>query len=402
MKKSEWSDKQLEELLEQLPQVKDRQSPEELYRKINARLQDEQVRKKSTKTWMLPSVAAVAAVLLIIVIGPSFLNLTGGSSQENASEESVSEGEMASLNTAEEKGATSLADEEEAGITSTEESTDLRMPTSEINHVLTGTNGTYVTIGIMNDQASNLVPITFVSEDSNVSRVDLLEQVLDQLPYGDFGLIPTPLSELMFKEIDGNRIEITFPNAVNATGAALSNEYYKGIEEVLRWMGYSAAVLRMEDGSEVEIGEYGNIPSIDSPTSSRGYFLYTNGAGSTYLVPGNSPSTTMEEALEIMKINDGLLEPSIPTDIIIEDITEVDKDRITVTFSPDSNVNQENISHELMIKAILLTAKEFGYADVTFVNTSEEIGGLPLQVNGQPNPIPVPAAPNHIDFPITN
>jgi hypothetical protein len=401
LKKSEWSDKQLEELLGQLPKVKDRQNPDELYRKINARLQDDQVRRKPPKTWVLPSIAAVAAVLLIMVIGPSFLNFSGGSSQESAIEDSASEGEMAILENSENESTSLTKQEDQADIASTEESAELRIATSEMNHILSDTEGTFIAIGVLDDQASGIVPITFVSEDPEVSRVNLLEQALDQFPFEDYGLSPTPLSVLSFEEIDGNRIVITFPNTTMTTGSTISNEFYEGIQEGLRWMGYSEAILRTEDGSEVEIDQYGAVPSIKSPTATRGYFLYTSGLGSTYLVPGNNPSNTFKEAIEAMKLSEGLLQASVPANIST-DVVEVDKDSVSITFSPDSTVNQKDLLHELMIKAILLTAKEFGYADVTFINTPEQIGGLNLKINGQPNPIPVPLAPNHIDFPITN
>ncbi|MBM7661200.1 hypothetical protein JOC85_001972 [Bacillus mesophilus] len=397
MKKSEWSDKQLEELLEQLPQVKDRQTPDELYRKINARMQDEQVRRKSPKVWVLPSIAAVAAVLLIMVMGPSFLNGTGGT-QDSAIEESASESETAALENS------SLADDE-TGIASTEESTELRMATQEINHLVIQDAETYVTLGIPSIGANTIIPVTYMYDDPNTSSLDLVNQLFDQFPYEEFGLSGSLLSEVTFEEMEGNKVLVTVPTDFTVNGSAQSQALYEGIQETLRWMNYSEAILKKEDGSQVELDNYGPIDPIPlSPTMNQGYFLHITETGSTYIVPSSPQSsglTSIEEAFNAMKTNvDNFeLQPSIPADLTIE-TSELDADSLSVTF-PENMINQEDLSHDLMIKAILLTAKEFGYADVTFVNTPEIMAGLQLEVNGEPNPIPVPKALNQIYFPIS-
>jgi hypothetical protein len=405
LKKSEWSDKQLEELLEQLPQVKDRQPPDELYRKINARLQDEQVRRKFPKTWVLPSVAAVAAVLLIMVIGPSFLNYTGGSSQESALEESASEGEMATLENSENESTSLAKQEDQADIASTEESTELRMATSEVNHLVREDIENYITLGIPSIQANTIIPVTYVYEDPNTSRLDLVNQLFDQFPYEDFGLSPTLLAELTFEEMEGNKVLVTVPTDFTLNGGTQNQIFYEGIQETLRWMNYSEAIIKKEDGSQVEIDMYGPIDSIPlSSMMNKGYFLHMTENGSTYIVPGSLLSdnlTSIEDVFNAMKTNidNSELQPSIPADITIE-TSEFDEDSLSITFN-ESTINQEDISHDLMIKAILLTAKEFGYSDVTFTNTPEIMAGLQLQVNSQPNPIPVPNAINQVDFPIS-
>ncbi len=54
MKRSEWSDNELEELLRQMPKVKDHRDPRDIYQNIS-------LKKRKTKSWLLPGMAAAAA-----------------------------------------------------------------------------------------------------------------------------------------------------------------------------------------------------------------------------------------------------------------------------------------------------------------------------------------------------
>ncbi|WP_246942277.1 GerMN domain-containing protein [Bacillus pinisoli] len=396
MKKSEWSDKQLEEFLQHMPHIKDRQSSDELYRKINARMQEEQVRKKTVKTWVLPSIAAVAAVLLIMVIGPSFLQYSGGSSEESASVEEANE-EMTMIKEGESES-TSIVGENSAA--SMDKSMEITVASPVLNQILTSADDNYVTIGVVDEQYMSVVPITFVLNDAATSRLELVEQALDQLPYENFGLGVTPLSNLDFEEVGDNKVEVIFPEGFVSKGFE-DTAYFEGIIETLRWMGYTEAILKMKDGTQVELGKYGPRDTISlSMSTLKGYFASTSGNGATYLVPSNATYSSFGEALEGMKGNENHLQPTIPSNITIE-TSEIDNDSLLVTFSPESSINQEDSSHILMIKAILLTAKEFGYQDVTFENTPERMDGIELQVKNQPNPVQVPLAPNYINFNLT-
>jgi hypothetical protein len=402
LKKSEWSDNQLEELLQHLPKVKDKQDPDELYRKISSRIQKEQIRKSNKKTWLLPSVAAVAAVFLILLIGPTFMNLSGGSN-ESANEESAASTESMD-SAAKQENNISLAQEGKSfDIASSEENATFEMagPVIVDNILITKTDGdTLITMGIPDTEGQSIIPVSMLSAESGKSQLELLEQALSTMSEEEYGLSPNPFEGLTFEEGDDDTVIITFPSDFVSNGAANDNTYYFGIPETFRWMGYTEAILRKEEGGQVEFGNYGPQDSISFSTAmKKGYYVYTSETGQTYLVPSRDPSNTFKDALDRMMIEEYNLEASIPTNVTIEDVNEIDEDSVTVTFSNDNSINQDEISHQLMIKAILLTAKEFGYVDVTFVNAPEQIGDIQLMQNGAPNPVDVPAAPNYINFP---
>jgi hypothetical protein len=400
LKKSEWSDKQLEELLQHLPEVKDRQDPDELFRKISSRIENEQVHQSNKKTWLLPSVAAVAAVFLFLLIGPTFMNLSGGSN-ESANEESAVGTESMDQATKQENSSR-VQDNNSLTIAGTEESTTLEMAAPVIDNILrTKTDGdTLITIGVPEAIGQNIVPISMLSAEPGKSQLELLEKALSTMSTEEYGLDPSPLKGLTFKEAEGEQaVIITFPTDFVVNGSTNELSYYVGIQETFRWMGFTEAILRKEDGGQVELGGFGPVDIPLSTTMNKGYYVYKSETGQTYLVPSPKQDTTFLEALNSMKIAQFNLEASIPTNVTIENVNELDKDSVTITFSNDYLVNQDEISHQLMIKAILLTAREFGFIDVTFVNTPEQVGDIQLMKNGEPKPVDVPTAPNYINFP---
>ena len=66
MKKSEWSDKQLEELLRQMPKIKDHRNPRDIYQNLS-------LKRRKKPAWILPAIASAAAVLLIVILIPKIL-----------------------------------------------------------------------------------------------------------------------------------------------------------------------------------------------------------------------------------------------------------------------------------------------------------------------------------------
>ncbi|MED3563213.1 hypothetical protein P4447_12285, partial [Bacillus xiapuensis] len=66
MKKSEWSDKQLEDLLRQMPKIKDHRDPRDIYQNLS-------LKKQKRPVWVIPVIASAAALLLIVILIPKLL-----------------------------------------------------------------------------------------------------------------------------------------------------------------------------------------------------------------------------------------------------------------------------------------------------------------------------------------
>ena len=89
--KSYWNEERVEELLRQLPAVRDHRSPEAIYRNIET---GKQYRKKPARSRIGPATAAICALCIALIISPHLLtrnessgDLTADSSQgEKASQ----------------------------------------------------------------------------------------------------------------------------------------------------------------------------------------------------------------------------------------------------------------------------------------------------------------------------
>ena len=72
MKKFRWNDECLQHALQQMPMIRDRRSKEEVYEQLM------KARKTARlKTWFLPSLASVVAVMLVVIISEPSLPFTG-------------------------------------------------------------------------------------------------------------------------------------------------------------------------------------------------------------------------------------------------------------------------------------------------------------------------------------
>ncbi len=409
MKKSEWSDKQLEDILKHLPEVKDRQDRKELFHKISSRIQDEQIRKTNKKIWIFPSVAAVAALFIILIIGPSLLNYISGTNDESANESGAENREFGIVaNDDSHQSKVSIAE-------STEKKSDIMMvgiaSTSNIiqeNEV--GEGQTVVTIGLMDPMVQHVIPVSFLYSEANQTKLEVLQDVIQRLSYGNLGLEPSPLQGLILEEVDLNKVVITIPTDYTVGSASAQiGAFFQPIQETLRWMGYTEVEFKTPEGNQVEMDPVGPVNTIELSSQTKiAYHTYYSGNGKTYLAANQYEKyESLEAALTSMRdpnteINTDLyLNPSIPLEIKIEYIVH-DKTNVKVAFSKDSIIDENNQTHRIMIEAILLTAKEFGFSSVTFINTPDQIGGVILRENGKPKQVDVPVAPNPIDFPASN
>ncbi|MBB5174237.1 hypothetical protein [Texcoconibacillus texcoconensis] len=73
-RREKWTDKRVEKQLDQFPDVKDHRSKAEIFHKVQQRTDEKQKsRRKQRFPWLIPSLAATAAVILGIIIVPGMI-----------------------------------------------------------------------------------------------------------------------------------------------------------------------------------------------------------------------------------------------------------------------------------------------------------------------------------------
>lgn len=403
MKKSEWNDKQLEEMLQSMPKVSDRQSPDALYRKIQARLQEEQVQQNTKKkTWVLPSIATVAALFLIFLISSNMMdiqNLGSGSEDKAQMEKSAiqdpgkpqSEGSMEAKITENSDDAVLKEESGETGPNSIMMSVE-DQTVSLVNKVPSGQ--TLITVGVKEYNVNFSFPISFLYSDSQMTKFEMLKDAISKLQDEDLG-VNNEMKNFTLEEISDTEIKIILSN--DQIVSASAQEISSSIIETFRWMNYQRAQVVYEDGRQVEDSMSGGTvgPFEMEKNLGKGYVIHHTLTGNVFLVPTLSPSNSFKEALEIMTQPAASIIPSIEQGLI-ENVTSEGK-TVTIKFATEI---ENTTKHDLMLKAILLTAKEFEFESVKFENTVEQIGEYSLKdKNGKALPIGVPIAPNYMEIP---
>lgn len=384
MKKSRWNDTQLIEILQNMPQLKDKRSPHTIYQHISSKKSKSIKRKKIRLFPVLASVAAMSILLFMV----SDYNVH----QDSAKDSSV---ENVKLAIHENAKMSKISDNQQFN-TFSAPAISPELTSFVVNkHQLA--EDYLVTIGLPVGDTENIVPLSvLVSKQQYDTQFIAFNNVLNKLNHVQhWGLSPFRLSHSAFSIQKNNKVIIDVTNESIPLGSASENEFLLSIQETFRWMGFDEAVLIRNDGKKFELSQYGQINDVKiTKQSKKGFFLFkTPNGADIFLVPYSQSFPSFNEALSHMDESYLNLSPSIPSGIKIKK-TEVKGNEVIVSFQKGSKITN-NLDTILMLYAIMLTARDFGYHFVTFTGTQhEQIGEIKINVKNE-----VPVAPNLIHFP---
>jgi hypothetical protein len=384
VKKSEWSDKQLEELLRQMPKIEDHRNPRDIYQNLS-------IKKRKKSAWLIPGFAATAALLLFFILIPRFFE--GTQSFDSAKQEESSSQEKISI--ADDKS--SILNKEEDGLSGSE----AKMMMIEMNKTAIYDdeveNGKVITYWIPDSQAQILVPVSIVvPPNDNKNWLTIFTESMGLLKEEEWGLtdyyplnatfeldeinntviVDVPLDH---KYGDGSAGEMTFLDILQKTIA--SNSQINNI------------ILRTNGQPGIEFGNYGEMDKLDvNREGKHGYFFYTpDGLDTTYLVPSTNTFQDINAAFEAMMTDqaEGSLAASIGPSFQIKEFSIQDNKLI---INMDESTPMENTPATVYsFEAMLLTAKDFGIETIMVVNAPIKLLG-PFDLSKE---VKVPLAPNH-------
>lgn len=404
MKKSEWNDEQLEQMLMQMPTIKDHRNPREIYQNISLKVN----KKKRKKVWFVPTIATAAAALLLFILAPSLLNnfnmgseSSSDEAMENASMAMDSEKSMEENPESDSIGmlAEPSKEEDTARVMITEEQQSYTVKNIDSNEVLL-TYGVYLGGVIF----PTTVSIVVQSDGDNVieqweKNIPLVNDIILRNP--NYGIDPIPSFFSDFSEIvkkDGSKIvRADVSDNVNTESFTTAQmDQFSNILNSFRLLteDYQHVELYKNNQQGVINGQEGIVKnSIDLEKDTKYAYLYYmhEESGHKFLAPSSVEYSTIHEALEAMgeSLEQGeyKLQPTIPANATIETI-EPDGTNLDITFTDDTGL-ENNDTFIRMVEAILLTAKEFDFETVTFNGNIETIGDVPFG-----EPVAVPIAPN--------
>lgn len=405
MNQNEWDDNKIEDLLGKVPKIQDQRSKEDVFKRLKEHgLFDEEPitnhppKKPLKKFNWIPIVVSIAAVFLLAILVPSFMDQIKESS--NSSEESTMDTtqstEMQDMKISE----SATTDESEMGILNTENE-DLRTavyPEEVEGH-------TVFRLGLMSDAADSLpitvlIPNEIIKRDlgeSTPSGVELYNQyapLFDEsaIGFSEFHPYVGTISEME------DRVIHTLPNhPPYEQGSAALTAYYASLIDTFGDDSYSEVSLLNENGSGFEFSGVGEISTpiqLNNESTQYNYFRYTHSDGTNYLAPNFRQSfSSIEEAIYAMKeetndIYQSVILPNVDYKISVENQV------VMISFTEKMDLMRYDQPQVMqMIEGILLTAASF-HMPVQFENVVQtEWQGFDFTTT-----LPIPVGANEISY----
>jgi hypothetical protein len=384
VKKSEWSDKQLEELLRQMPKIHDHRNPRDIYQNLS-------IKKRKRPSWLIPGFAAAAALLLFFLLVPRMLNGTQNSFDSAKQENSSSEAKISQSD-----DRSSLLMKKEESISGAEPEMQITESNKNALYVDEAGDGTVITYWVPDSQAQNLVPISIViPPDNNKNWLTVFTESMELLNEEEWGLTDYyPINAKFELDDTKNTVIVDVPkNHPYGQGSTAEFNFITTLKKNIASNSNVDKIIFKTDGQPgIELGNYGVLQEIEvKPEGNHAYLSYTpDGMETTYLVPSADTYQDINAAFEAMKTDHqelGLAASLVPSFPIKEVTTKENKLIITLDENAAMENNQETVySYE----AILLTAKDFGIDSITILNAPIQLLG-PFDLKKE---IKVPLAPN--------
>ncbi|MDZ5712042.1 hypothetical protein [Jeotgalibacillus haloalkalitolerans] len=391
MTKQKWTDQEIEKQLKNMPVIKNRLQPEDIYQHVKLRQ-----RKVKPFPWM-PAAAGTAAAALMIILGPGLFNQDTPSEEQSASdtalpftEESTEDSSVEDLpveesaeestesqNTevfepaereSEETAETSEAAAEEEQEPANEEEAELQTVTIDDGEGILfredlGGNQ-YFEAGLVTNDAY-VIPFTIVvpGSDENQSALALYEQWADKIDEASFGFVDYhPVSQSMVEE--DNMLTGMINSLEEKTDGASPTILIDVLTETFG-SDYSQFRIINENNETAEVGEFGQVESFPLNKDNKGFYLYENEDGSYYYAKSYDQYNSVGEALTAIEeqVPNDQYESPVPENVDVN--YELSDTEMTISFEGElSELTREE--RKQLIESILLTAESFSINAVRF------------------------------------
>lgn len=377
--KAENNDEQLIKQLKQLPKVEDHRDKDELFRHISSKISENKPRKK----YKLVSVfGTLIVVMLIFAIVPLMINLSMSETSVNDSAGNAFNETSNSNHDAEVAIEESSIEQEKRAFNSQVESYVLR----SIDE-----NSTIIYSAVSDYQLQTIIPVTIVvpgTVDLN-THYNQLNDYMDEANWG--------VNQYLFKNanFDLNLSKHEVSMEISDDFSLLdSSENLNVFTEILTIMFIPYQIEKVVFEEEIDLGSTGIYKEFALPQKQgEAYKVFqADEHQRKFLVPSKIEGNILiEEAFEEMKNGrkDLNIFPTIPEEVQFSIASSDNELLITTNHEEIFEDEQRTV---IMIEAILMTAKSFGYEFVTFNGISNEQVG-PYQLSKS---IQVPEAINPI------
>ncbi|MQR93871.1 GerMN domain-containing protein [Fictibacillus phosphorivorans] len=373
MEPIKWNDEKIEQHLKHLPPIRDRQSKQELFLKVQANINYKDNKGKRLPSWSLPALATACALIIFGVFAPDLMK-NGVQMQNSKVAEKSDKMEEKSLDDSADKNQNSV------GIMKAGPSVAYHAP--YLDKDLKAMKKDWVTVGYLDDQAQLVIPVSFLTDqDYYVNKVN---KELKAFNSSDVGLMNSPLEKAKITEEEETVIVDLPAGAIKEAEEPLLKAL---ITMTFANEGQKAKVeLRMDGEKGYEFPRFGTVSEWDLKVPGAPHFRYDAPSTDAFIVSlyatgvdTKSMPKEFEDALEMMDDEQERgLKPLLPKNTVLG-VKVLNKDDVEITFPDSIKLSADDTEDLMMIDAILLTAESYGFESVKFNNTKlDSIGPYKL------------------------
>ncbi|MCF6411778.1 hypothetical protein [Pseudalkalibacillus salsuginis] len=410
MGQSKWNEEKIIQILRDFPAIEDRQKKEELFAKIEKRIDSKKTKRKPFR--IMPMLAAACVLIIAAIISPVVLQETvlkkPGSETGQKSSGSPSEpgNEPTEIQKIPEEPIPPASGSEGTSLKAEPSAESEIEPKAYESHNVTYHSGVVevpqdkqvVTVYYTDSRAEGVVPVSYLA-DKELPKIEALQQAFQMINPDKLGVLETvfhegdkvKVSDDLEKKtlivdikpgvIQGGTGERMFMDTVNYTAFNLG--YEKIVFKTSGEPGYDFPHIGPQDMVEIE-----SPKGVSTLLTDNGTLLLVEGTRADESIDGSS----LEENIRTIKIDTSRLghEEAIQPSVFIKEVNKNEK-TVSVELVEGSRL-ENNMMYIAMIEAMLLTSGQFGFEYVQILGSdTKEVGPYNLA-----EPIPVLKAPNVI------
>jgi hypothetical protein len=397
LRKSEWNDSGVEEILREMPKIKDYRDPKVIYQSLSIK-----AKKPKQFVWFIPSLASATAAMLFFLIIPNMFNSLSDDKKINMKSEVAIEESDINLKMSEEvpeNGITAINSDEANG-----NNIQYTFHTSKTYETAVYAEDlidqTVITYFVPDKNAQILVPVSIIVPENGETWFELFKLNAEKLTEEQWGLSDYyPINARLSLSDNQTTMNVDVTEG-HQYGKGSSNEtsFERLLQLTMKNQNQIDIVSFSTNGKPgIMLGNYGEIKVLNTNDvkANHAYYLYqSNNSSLPFLVPSVRLYSDIESALGAMYLSEEDIYGLKPSLSFQFDIDTSSKHMLVLTLKGDIEITNE--PHNIYaIEAILLTAKEFGFETVKFENISTpQLGRFNLQ-----DELKVPIAPNKVILP---
>ncbi|MDV6377648.1 hypothetical protein ORD22_05145 [Sporosarcina sp. GW1-11] len=366
MSKEKWDEEKIDKTLREMPTIEDRRSKEEVFQRLknDSRLTAGQPKKRVSKGKWKPTIVAVAAVLLLTILVPTFLNHTEQTAMDKTTSQEATESvKMEDHST--------IGNENAANEESAESADEIMFSRVTDVHYAAYADSTQIPfrIGLATDQAT-IIPVTFLlpqeqvvrdlqtSEPDTVALYNAYAKKIDEETLGFTAYHPYNAEV----SSENKRVVMKFP-ANHSYDLASATLEMLNLSIQATFYGMDEVEFLQEDGSPIEFDQVGEVAepiTLTGAAKHQAYYRFTQSNAEQLLSSNFGQSyETVEEALEAMKETPNDIYSSVVPSNIDFTVTE-EQGIVHVKFTQQLDLDRLQLEDAMqLIEGILLTVASF-------------------------------------------